>query len=320
MPRVGPGSRALDVATGTGDLAVALRARGATWSGSTSPSAMLELAREQGARTCASRRATRSRCPSRDGAVRRRDGRASGPATSPTSTRGLAEMARVTRPGGRVVVLEITTPQKPPLSWFFRLWFDRVVPRLGRLAGDPDAYTYLPARVRRFPGPAGAGGALVAAGLDATSAGCSRPAASSRLARAARRRVTAAQAQLGAVLAAGGPRLDAAARAHRGAARRGGRGARPGAGRHAAATLAGGRQAAAPDAGVPGGRGDGDDRLRGGRRRPWSCCTWPRSCTTTCSTARRCGAAGPPSSRRAGGWPPPPPATCSSRGRSPSWP
>ena len=42
--------------------------------------------------------------------------------------------------------------------WFFRLWFDRVVPRLGRLAGDSDAYTYLPSSVRRFPGPRGAGG------------------------------------------------------------------------------------------------------------------------------------------------------------------
>ena len=74
-------------------------------------------------------------------------------------------MARVVRPGGRVVVLEITTPQKPPLSWFFRAWFDTVVPGLGRFAGDPDAYTYLPSSVRRFPGPRELGGELVAAGL-----------------------------------------------------------------------------------------------------------------------------------------------------------
>ena len=65
-------------------------------------------------------------------------------------------MARVVRPGGRVVVLEITTPQKPPLSTFFSLWFDRVVPLLGKLAGEPEAYTYLPSSVKRFPGPAGA--------------------------------------------------------------------------------------------------------------------------------------------------------------------
>jgi demethylmenaquinone methyltransferase/2-methoxy-6-polyprenyl-1,4-benzoquinol methylase len=79
--------------------------------------------------------------------------------------RGLAEMARVTKPGGRVVVLEITTPQKPPLSWFFRAWFDRVVPALGRLAGDPDAYTYLPSSVRRFPGPDELGARMASAGL-----------------------------------------------------------------------------------------------------------------------------------------------------------
>jgi demethylmenaquinone methyltransferase/2-methoxy-6-polyprenyl-1,4-benzoquinol methylase len=67
--------------------------------------------------------------------------------------RGLAEMIRVVRPGGTVVVLEITTPRRPPLSTFFELWFDRVVPVLGRLAGDAAAYSYLPSSVRRFPGP-----------------------------------------------------------------------------------------------------------------------------------------------------------------------
>jgi demethylmenaquinone methyltransferase/2-methoxy-6-polyprenyl-1,4-benzoquinol methylase len=53
-----------------------------------------------------------------------------------------------------VVVLEITTPTRPPLSYFFELWFDRLVPALGRVAGDPQAYSYLPSSVRRFPGPA----------------------------------------------------------------------------------------------------------------------------------------------------------------------
>ena len=64
---------------------------------------------------------------------------------------GLAEMRRVVRPGGRVVVLEFTTPTRPPLSWFFRLWFDRIVPQLGRFSNDPDAYNYLPNSVKRFP-------------------------------------------------------------------------------------------------------------------------------------------------------------------------
>ena len=62
-------------------------------------------------------------------------------------------MTRVVRPGGRVVVLEITTPTRPPLSTFLEAWFDHVVPAIGRLAGDSDAYTYLPNSVRRFPAP-----------------------------------------------------------------------------------------------------------------------------------------------------------------------
>jgi demethylmenaquinone methyltransferase/2-methoxy-6-polyprenyl-1,4-benzoquinol methylase len=79
--------------------------------------------------------------------------------------RGLAEMARVVRPGGRVVVLEITVPQKPPLSTFFSLWFDRAVPLIGRLTGDPEAYEYLPRSVKRFPDPEALAGRMAAAGL-----------------------------------------------------------------------------------------------------------------------------------------------------------
>jgi demethylmenaquinone methyltransferase/2-methoxy-6-polyprenyl-1,4-benzoquinol methylase len=80
--------------------------------------------------------------------------------------RGLAEMTRVVRPGGRVVVLEITTPQRPPLSTFFSIWFDRLVPALGRVAGDPEAYEYLPNSVKRFPGPEPLAARMAAAGLE----------------------------------------------------------------------------------------------------------------------------------------------------------
>jgi demethylmenaquinone methyltransferase/2-methoxy-6-polyprenyl-1,4-benzoquinol methylase len=66
-------------------------------------------------------------------------------------SRGIHEMARVVRPGGRVAILEITTPQRPPLKWFYSVWFDRIVPLLGTVAGDREAYTYLPSSVRRFP-------------------------------------------------------------------------------------------------------------------------------------------------------------------------
>jgi len=75
---------------------------------------------------------------------------------------GLREMTRVVRPGGRVVVLEITTPTQPPLSTFYEAWFDRLVPLLGRF---DDAYAYLPASVKRFPGPHALAARMHAAGL-----------------------------------------------------------------------------------------------------------------------------------------------------------
>jgi demethylmenaquinone methyltransferase / 2-methoxy-6-polyprenyl-1,4-benzoquinol methylase len=79
---------------------------------------------------------------------------------------GLAEMARVLRPAARLVILEITQPRRPPLSTFYSLWFDRIVPLLGTLAGDREAYTYLPESVKRFPPPEALAAAMDEAGFE----------------------------------------------------------------------------------------------------------------------------------------------------------
>jgi demethylmenaquinone methyltransferase/2-methoxy-6-polyprenyl-1,4-benzoquinol methylase len=79
---------------------------------------------------------------------------------------GVREMARVLKPRGRLAVLEITQPQRPPLSTFFSLWFHRAVPLLGTFAGDRDAYSYLPDSVRTFPGPGELAAIMDRAGLE----------------------------------------------------------------------------------------------------------------------------------------------------------
>jgi demethylmenaquinone methyltransferase/2-methoxy-6-polyprenyl-1,4-benzoquinol methylase len=142
LAAVGPGDEALDVATGTGDLAVELASRGARVIASDFSEEMLSRARaKQPAITW--EWANAQDLPY----VSNRFAAATvgfGARNFSNLALGVSEMARVVRPGGRVVILEITTPQKPPLSKFFSVWFDHVVPKLGRLAGDPDDYTYLP--------------------------------------------------------------------------------------------------------------------------------------------------------------------------------
>jgi demethylmenaquinone methyltransferase/2-methoxy-6-polyprenyl-1,4-benzoquinol methylase len=163
---VGPGGRVLDVATGTGDLAIALAGRvapGGTVVACDFSDAML-------ARACA--KASGITFEWGDALALGYPDDHFDAATVGFGARnfddldqGLREMARVVRPGGRVVILEITTPTEPPLSTFFGLWFDRIVPALGRLAGDPEAYDYLPSSVKRFPAAAELAARMHGAGL-----------------------------------------------------------------------------------------------------------------------------------------------------------
>jgi demethylmenaquinone methyltransferase/2-methoxy-6-polyprenyl-1,4-benzoquinol methylase len=186
LAQVGPGDRVLDVATGTGDLAIELASRvGPTGEvvGSDFSEEMLAHARKKvSAADVAASRAGAQLARDKAPTIRFEWGNALelpyadgefaaatvgfGARNFSDLDRGVAEMARVVRPGGHVVILEITTPQKPPLSTFFSLWFDRVVPLIGKVAGDSDAYDYLPNSVKRFPGPAGLAASMERAGLE----------------------------------------------------------------------------------------------------------------------------------------------------------
>jgi demethylmenaquinone methyltransferase/2-methoxy-6-polyprenyl-1,4-benzoquinol methylase len=161
-----PGGTVLDVATGTGDLAFELGHRVAPDGvvvGADFSENMLAIARDK--------HAARRRVTSAPAGVEIRfeqgnaldlaygDGQFDaatvgfGARNFSDLERGLAEMTRVVRPGGKVVVLEITTPTEGPVAVGLKLWFDHLVPLLGRLALDRDAYEYLPNSVRRFPPP-----------------------------------------------------------------------------------------------------------------------------------------------------------------------
>jgi demethylmenaquinone methyltransferase / 2-methoxy-6-polyprenyl-1,4-benzoquinol methylase len=171
LAQVGAGDRVLDVATGTGDLALELARRvgpqGAVVASDFSEE-MLARARTKTAEAGAPvtvEWGNALELPYGDGEFAAATV-GFGARNFSDLDRGLAEMARVVRPGGRVVVLEITTPTRPPLSTFYRLWFDRVVPLIGRLAGDPDAYSYLPSSVKRFPAPHELAARMDRCGLD----------------------------------------------------------------------------------------------------------------------------------------------------------
>ena len=160
---VRPGDRVLDACCGTGDLAIAAARRGGKVTGLDFSEPMLERAR--------------AKAPSIEW-VRGDVLSLPFPASSFDAVTvgfgvrnvddleaGVRELRRVLRPGGRLGILEITRPTGM-LAPFYRVWFDKVIPALGRLLPGGAAYTYLPASVRRFPPPAELTALLQRNGLD----------------------------------------------------------------------------------------------------------------------------------------------------------
>jgi demethylmenaquinone methyltransferase / 2-methoxy-6-polyprenyl-1,4-benzoquinol methylase len=146
---VRPGSRVLDACCGTGDLALAARAEGGSVTGLDFSEPMLARARGK-APDVDWVRGDVSSLPFGDGSF---DAATVGFGMRNVEDRGraLRELRRVLRPGGRLAILEVVRP-RGALAFFYRVWFDRLIPLAGRLLPGGAAYTYLPASVKRFPG------------------------------------------------------------------------------------------------------------------------------------------------------------------------
>lgn len=149
LAAVGPGDRVLDLACGTGDLSEAARARGAQVIGADFAREMLRGAHAReidAAFTCADA----ARLPIASGSV--------DVVTCGFALRNFvslpevfAEMARVLAPGGRIALIDVDRPGSAIVRFGHSLYFDRVVPWLGALLSDRDAYTYLPQSTAYLP-------------------------------------------------------------------------------------------------------------------------------------------------------------------------
>ncbi len=160
---VRPGDRVLDVCCGTGDLALAAEEAGGKVTGLDFSAPMLERARgKSSAIEWIEGDALRLPFPDASFDVATIG---FGLRNLESVERGVEELRRVLRPGGRVGILEITRP-KGLLAPFYRFWFDGVIPLAGKVLPGGSAYTYLPASVRRFPEPEGLAKLLDDAGFE----------------------------------------------------------------------------------------------------------------------------------------------------------
>jgi len=163
---VQPGARVLDACCGTGDLAIAAEREGGIVTGLDFSGEMLVRARRK-SDTIEWVQGDVLALPYADGSF---DAATVGFGVRNVADlrAGLLELRRVLRPGGRLAILEITQP-RGRLQPFFSVWFDRIVPLLGRVLPGGRAYTYLPASVRRFPGAEDLAGLIDETGFEGAS-------------------------------------------------------------------------------------------------------------------------------------------------------
>jgi demethylmenaquinone methyltransferase/2-methoxy-6-polyprenyl-1,4-benzoquinol methylase len=160
VERLGPVQRVLDVCSGTGDMAFELRRRwGARVVGSDFAYRMLEVGQAKARRKSLQhvvgfQQADTLRLPFRDASFDAATV-AFGIRNVVDAPRGIGEMARVVRPGGKVLILEFTLPRNAVLRWGYLAYFGNVLPRIGRMIArsEIDAYRYLPDSVARWPSP-----------------------------------------------------------------------------------------------------------------------------------------------------------------------
>ncbi len=170
------GGRHLDLATGTADMALEIvrqKGTGASVAGVDISLAMMRIGREKCRVRNASGHVTFVGAPGE--ALPFRNAAfdsacvAFGIRNVVDRELGLREMCRVVRPGGRIVVLEFSTPRGPLLGALYRLYFTRLLPRIGGLFSRREAYAYLPESVLSFPEPPRFAAMMQAAGCASVS-------------------------------------------------------------------------------------------------------------------------------------------------------